>query len=107
MDRTREHRQSWSTHSCGQYKQGWAMRALAGGALAASLVLTVSVQRSTAAGTKRTGGVYEEDRPWARRGERGRRVRLGWVLSCGPGWLRRGARSAAVLRGWEVLRWQL
>src|SRR5438876_11383551 len=67
MDRTREHRQSWSTHSCGQYEQGWAMRGLAGGALAASLVLTVSVQRSAAAGTKRTGGEYEEDRLWARR----------------------------------------
>jgi len=45
MDRAREHCQSWSTHSGGRSKQGWAMRALAGGALAASLVLTVSGQR--------------------------------------------------------------
>jgi hypothetical protein len=48
MDRIREHRQSWSTDSGGRSKQGWAMRALAGGALAASLVLAVSVPASAA-----------------------------------------------------------
>jgi hypothetical protein len=48
MDRTREHRQSWSTHSGGWSKQGRAMRALAGGALAAALVLAVSAPASAA-----------------------------------------------------------
>jgi hypothetical protein len=48
MDRTREHRQSWNTHSGGRSKQGWAMRALAGGGLAASLVLAVSAPAAAA-----------------------------------------------------------
>src|SRR6266487_1226582 len=48
MDRAREHCQSWSTHSGGRSKRGWAMRALAGGALAASLVLAASVPASAA-----------------------------------------------------------
>lgn len=57
MDRALEHCHSWSTHSGRRSKREWAMRGLAGGVLAASLVLAVSVPASAANPSVRTDQV--------------------------------------------------